>query len=89
MAKDYKKLTDDIIAYVGGEKNVSSLYHCITRLRFKLKDVDIARNNKSKIENLAGVLSVIEGNGQFQVVIWNQVSDVFETIMKNYNIKFF
>ncbi|WP_207871871.1 PTS system, beta-glucoside-specific IIA component [Enterococcus sp. DIV2402] len=87
MAKDYKKLTDNIIAYVGGEKNVSSLYHCITRLRFKLKDVNVARENKDKIQNLDGVLSVIEGNGQFQVVIGNQVSDVFQTIIDNYDIK--
>ncbi|MBO0453760.1 beta-glucoside-specific PTS transporter subunit IIABC [Candidatus Enterococcus murrayae] len=86
MKKDYSKLTSDIIAYVGGEQNVTSLYHCITRLRFKLKNVDIARENKEKIQNLDGVLSVIEGNGQFQIVIGNHVSDVFKTIMNNYSI---
>lgn len=86
MAKDYSMLAKDIITQVGGEKNVISLYHCITRLRFKLKNVDLARENKETIQNIDGVLSVIEGNGQFQVVIGNHVSDVFQTIMSNYTI---
>lgn len=87
MAKDYTELADGIIAHVGGEQNVASLYHCITRLRFKLKNADLARGNKEKIQNLDGVLSVIEGNGQFQVVIGNHVSDVFQNIMARYSIK--
>jgi PTS system beta-glucosides-specific IIC component len=87
LAKDYSKLASEIIAQVGGEQNVVNLYHCITRLRFKLKDVELARKNKENIQKLDGVLSVIEGNGQFQVVIGNQVADVFQTIMKNYSIQ--
>ncbi len=87
MAKDYSKLADEIIAQVGGEQNIVSLYHCITRLRFKLKDVDVARQHKESIQQLDGVLSVIEGNGQFQVVIGNHVADVFQTIMKKYTIQ--
>lgn len=87
MAKDYSKLASEIIAQVGGEQNIVSLYHCITRLRFKLKDVELARKNKNKIQQLDGVLSVIEGNGQFQVVIGNHVADVFQTIMSKYSIQ--
>ncbi|WP_430612703.1 beta-glucoside-specific PTS transporter subunit IIABC [Enterococcus sp. DIV0876] len=87
LAKDYTKLADEIITQVGGEQNIVNLYHCITRLRFKLKDVDIARQHKEAIEQLDGVLSVIEGNGQFQVVIGNHVADVFQAIMKNYSIQ--
>jgi len=87
LAKDYSKLADEIIAQVGGEQNIVSLYHCITRLRFKLKDVDVARQHKESIQQLDGVLSVIEGNGQFQVVIGNHVADVFQTIMKKYTIQ--
>ena len=81
MAKDYSKLASEIIAQVGGEQNIVSLYHCITRLRFKLKDVDVARQHKESIQQLDGVLSVIEGNGKFQVVIGNHVADVFQIIM--------
>jgi len=87
LAKDYSKLASEIIAQVGGEQNIVSLYHCITRLRFKLKDVELARKNKDKIQQLDGVLSVIEGNGQFQVVIGNHVADVFQTIMSKYTIQ--
>lgn len=87
MARDYSKLASEIIAQVGGEQNIVSLYHCITRLRFKLKDVELARKNKNKIQQLDGVLSVIEGNGQFQVVIGNHVADVFQTIMSKYSIQ--
>ena len=87
MKKDYTKLADDIVSYVGGQENVISLYHCITRLRFKLKDTSIAKVNKDKIEKLTGVLSVVESNGQFQVVIGSDVSDVFQTILANYHIK--
>ena len=87
MKKDYTKLADDIVPYVGGQENVISLYHCITRLRFKLKDTSIAKVNKDKIEKLTGVLSVVEANGQFQVVIGSDVSDVFQTILANYHIK--
>ena len=87
MKKDYTKLADDIVSYVGGQENVISLYHCITRLRFKLKDTSIAKVNKDKIEKLTGVLSVVEANGQFQVVIGSDVSDVFQTILANYHIK--
>ncbi|EAC5427762.1 PTS beta-glucoside transporter subunit EIIBCA, partial [Listeria monocytogenes] len=87
LAKDYSKLASEIIAQVGGEQNIVSLYHCITRLRFKLKDVELARKNKDKIQQLDGVLSVIEGNGQFQVVIGNHVADVFQTIMSKYSIQ--
>ncbi len=87
MAKDYSKLASEIIAQVGGEQNIVSLYHCITRLRFKLKDVELARKNKDKIQQLDGVLSVIEGNGQFQVVIGNHVADVFQTIMSKFRSK--
>src|SRR5574340_1274615 len=87
MKKDYTKLADDIVSYVGGQENVISLYHCITRLRFKLKDTSIAKVNKDKIEKFTGVLYVVEANGQFQVVIGSDVSDVFQTILANYHIK--
>ncbi|MBM7542694.1 beta-glucoside-specific PTS transporter subunit IIABC [Amphibacillus cookii] len=87
MAKDFTNLAKTIVSHVGGEQNIVSLYHCITRLRFNLKDTKIAKENKEKIQQLNGVLSVIEGNGQFQVVIGNDVSEVFQSIMKTYTIK--
>lgn len=87
MSKDYGKLSQEIIDSVGGEQNIVSLYHCVTRLRFKLKDAEIAKANKAKIQNLPGVLSIVEANGQFQVVIGNEVADVYQYIMNKYKIK--
>lgn len=86
MSKDYSKLADQIIDLIGGEDNAHSLYHCVTRLRFKLKDEEIAKENKSEIESLPGVLSVVEANNQFQIVIGNDVEDAYDAIDSKYRI---
>lgn len=85
MAKDYKKLAKEIVKNVGGESNVNSLVHCATRLRFKLKDKSKA--NKDAIENLDGVVTIVESGGQYQVVIGNAVADVYQAIGEVSNIK--
>lgn len=77
---DFNKLGSLIIENVGGKENVNSLVHCATRLRFKLKDESKA--NKTNLENLDGVVSVIQSGGQYQVVIGNTVSDVYKVIIK-------
>jgi len=84
---DYNNLANQILKLVGGEKNVGSVIHCATRLRFKLRDNKKA--NKVEIEKLNGVLSVVESGGQFQVVIGSDVSNVYKEIMKigNFGIK--
>ncbi|GAB2028110.1 beta-glucoside-specific PTS transporter subunit IIABC [Lactovum odontotermitis] len=87
MSKDYSQLSRDIVEKVGGTANIVSLYHCITRLRFKLKDESIARQNTEEIKRLPGVLSVVEANNQYQVVIGNAVEDVYNSIMNIYDIK--
>ncbi|MBN1468678.1 MAG: PTS transporter subunit EIIC [Fusobacteriaceae bacterium] len=81
MKKDYNKLAKDIVANIGGEENVISLTHCITRLRFKLKDEEKA--NKDVLSELNGVLKVLQSGGQYQIVIGNDVTDVFNAIMNN------
>ena len=84
MAKDYNKLALDIVANVGGEENVISLTHCVTRLRFKLKDESKA--NKEALTALNGVLKVMQADGQYQVVIGNDVTDVYDAVLKNTNV---
>ena len=80
----YEKLAKEIIELVGGEKNVISLVHCATRLRFVLKDDTKA--NKGKLENTDGVITVKESGGQFQVVIGNTVPEVYSAIGKISNL---
>ena len=54
---DYNKLGKDILTQVGGKENVSSVSHCITRVRFILKDE--AKANDDVIKNMSGVLDVV------------------------------
>lgn len=82
---DYNKLAKSIIQGVGGEDNVANMYHCMTRLRFKLKKG--SQFDKAEIENLDGVVSALVSNGQYQVVIGNDVAKVHDAIMNQYDIK--
>jgi PTS system beta-glucosides-specific IIC component len=83
--KNYDDLARQIVENVGGVNNISDLYHCVTRLRFLLKDDSKA--DTAAIKKLNGVLSVVIGNGQYQIVIGNAVADVFDTISRLYSIK--
>lgn len=85
MAKDYTQLARTIIELVGGEENVTSVSHCITRLRFKLKDESKAQTEK--LNQTEGVISVIKSAGQYQVVIGNHVTDVYDAIPQVSNIE--
>ncbi|WP_088013193.1 beta-glucoside-specific PTS transporter subunit IIABC [Gottfriedia acidiceleris] len=83
---DYKKTASEIIDLVGGERNITNLIHCITRLRFNLNDDSIADKNKAKIEAIEGVMGVNRSGTQFQVIIGNDVVKVFDEINKLANI---
>lgn len=78
MASKYDALARIIIQNVGGKGNVVSLAHCITRLRFKLKDESKA--NTEVLKNTDGIVTVIQSGGQYQVVIGNHVPDVYATV---------
>jgi beta-glucoside PTS system EIICBA component len=75
----YEQLAKDIIKHVGGKENVISVVHCITRLRFKLKDESKAKTDVLK--NMDGVITVMQSGGQYQVVIGNHVPDVFKAVL--------
>lgn len=77
---DYKKVASDIIKNVGGEQNISDVTHCFTRLRLVLKDRKLA--DKEVVSHLEGVISVVEGGGQFQVVLGNKVEGVYDAVME-------
>lgn len=81
----YQLLAKEIVKEVGGKDNVISLTHCITRLRFKLKDESIA--NDEKLKNMNGVVTVMKSGGQYQVVIGNHVADVYEDVLPLLDIK--
>lgn len=74
------KLAKDILEHVGGETNVKNVRHCITRLRFNLKDESKA--DTDYIKNLEGVVTVVKSGGQYQVVIGEQVAEVYESLTR-------
>lgn len=76
----YQDLCKKIIAGVGGKDNVISVVHCTTRLRFKLKDEKKAHDEE--VKNIDGVISVVKAGGQYQVVIGNNVADVYDELIK-------
>ncbi|MBI0157527.1 beta-glucoside-specific PTS transporter subunit IIABC [Gilliamella sp. M0364] len=79
-----KQLAEVIIEHVGGKDNITSLVHCATRLRFALKDESKA--NAEFLKKQAGIITIVQSGGQFQVVIGNSVADVFNAIMQLTNL---
>ncbi|MFC2693742.1 MAG: glucose PTS transporter subunit IIA [Lactobacillus crispatus] len=76
----YDELATFIIRNVGGKDNINNLIHCITRLRFYLKDESKA--NDDILKNQRGILDVMHAGGQYQVVIGNEVTNVYDAVMK-------
>lgn len=77
-ARNYKNLASEIIRLTGGKDNISSAARCATRLRLVLKETP--GEAEEQIKALSGVITVVQKQGQFQVVIGNHVGDVFEAL---------
>lgn len=84
MASKYDGLARIIIQNVGGKDNIISLAHCITRLRFKLKDESKA--NTEVLKSTEGIVTVMKSGGQYQVVIGNHVPDVYAVVCEKAHI---
>ncbi|MEE3661190.1 beta-glucoside-specific PTS transporter subunit IIABC [Brenneria sp. g21c3] len=79
---NYQDTAKQIAALVGGEKNIQHVFHCITRLRFHLQDMALA--DKAALQQLDGVIGINVAGDQFQVIIGNEVADVYRTLMQCY-----
>lgn len=81
MSKDnYNNLAREILQAVGGINNISSVTHCMTRLRFTLKDSSIPKDDE--VKKIEGVLGVVRAGGQYQIIIGQIVPKVYETLLK-------
>lgn len=80
MAKNYKQTAQDVLRLVGGEQNVSQLEHCSTRLRFSLADP--SKVDAAALKKTPGVMGVISSGPQCQVVIGNDVIEVYDELLK-------
>ena len=78
MMADNKKLAQDILQLIGGKDNISFVTHCITRLRFNLKDISIVKQDELK--NLSGVLGVNDTGAQYQIIIGPNVDNVYKEV---------
>ncbi len=78
MASKYDGLAHIIIQNVGGKSNIISLTHCVTRLRFKLKDESLAQTDI--LNDTDGIVTVIQSGGQYMVVIGNHVPQVYDAV---------
>lgn len=75
----YKELAEDILNNIGGQENIISVEHCVTRLRFKLKDE--SKTNTEYLKNNEEIVTVVQSGGQYQVVIGNHVPDVYKALV--------
>lgn len=82
---DYNKMTKDILSNVGGEENINTVSHCMTRLRLVLKDEK--KVNKDAVEKINGVLGSTFGAGQYQIVLGKNLDGVYSELLKNYNFE--
>lgn len=80
MALDYVETSKKIIEAVGGAGNISSAGNCMTRLRLVLKDDKKA--NDEKVQGIKGVKGVMRQGGQYQIIIGNEVSNLFKEFKK-------
>lgn len=80
---DYQKLAAAIVKNVGGEENIQMVNHCMTRLRFNLKDVSKA--DKAALEDLNGVLGVVYAGEQYMVILGQHLIPTYKEIVTNAN----
>lgn len=82
--RDYRKLAHDIICEVGGKENIVNATRCATRLRLVLKEEP--EQAKEKVAAMAGVITVVENSGQFQVVIGTHVGEVYDAVAEELHL---
>lgn len=89
MGKDkndqFTKIANEIINEVGGSNNISTVTHCMTRLRFILKDSSIP--NDDSLKKIKGVIGVNRSAGQYQIIIGQTVPKVYDTLCKKLGIQ--
>lgn len=85
MSKDYTALASAILTNIGGAENISSVTHCMTRLRFNLKDMSKLKDNE--IKKISGVIGAVQSGGQYQIIIGQTVGEVYQSLVKTADLK--
>lgn len=79
MAKNYAALATDVVSALGGKENIVAVTHCMTRLRFVLKDESLT--DAARLKSISGVLGVVRNDNQCQVIIGNTVSQAYREVV--------
>ena len=80
---DLTKEIDSVISGVGGKENIAALFHCVTRLRFTVKD--FSKVKKDELEKISGVIQVVtKPSDQCHVVVGTKVNKWYDEIVKKY-----
>lgn len=82
---NYQELVKNILSNIGGEANIESVTHCMTRLRFILKDESKA--SIKNVKSIKGVTGCVNKGGQFQIIIGTHVADVYDVLVKSTKIQ--
>lgn len=78
MSSMNEQIARNVVEAVGGKDNITSVGHCMTRLRFTLKDNNLP--SQEEVKQIKGVLGVVVSGGQFQVVVGQNVPKVYEAV---------
>ena len=73
-----QQIAADVLRAVGGKENVKAVAHCMTRLRFNLKDMN--KPSDDEIKSIKGVMGVARTGGQYQIIIGTNVDKVYQEV---------
>ena len=82
---DYQETAKTLVELVGGPDNVNTVSHCMTRLRFTLKNP--AKADKDALRKVRGVLGVVEAGGQTQIVLGENLINTYTEVLRQNNFE--
>lgn len=80
MKRNYADVAKAIVDHIGGIDNIANLTHCMTRLRFVIKDE--SKVDEAALKAIDGVMGVVKQGGQHQIIIGNHVGEAYAAILK-------
>lgn len=80
-----QRIAQEVLNAVGGKENVSFVTHCMTRLRFSLKNINLVKDDE--VKSINGVLGVSKTGGQYQVIIGQNVPKVYDYLCEMSGLK--
>lgn len=80
----YEELADKIVGLVGGKDNIQTVTHCVTRLRFNVKNKELV--DLDAVKELPGAMGAQWSGEQLQVIIGQSVGDAYDLVCKKHGL---